>query len=133
MVKRSSGRSSVAAAAYRSAEKLKSEQDGMIHDFSRKTDKSNAVNASAYRSGESLQHDHGGAIHDYTRIRGVVHTEIFLPENTPQEYHDRATLWNAVEKAEKRKDAQTARDIDIALPRELDRQEQIELVRDYVK
>jgi len=39
-----------------------------------------------------------------------------LPENAPQEYQDRSTLWNSVEKSEKRKDAQTARDIDIALP-----------------
>jgi len=124
MVKRSSGRSSVAAAAYRSAEKLKSEHDGMTHDYSLK---SNSVNSAAYRSGEKLGE------YDYTRKQGVVHTEIMLPENAPQEYQDRATLWNAVEQSEKRKDAQTARDIDIALPIELNRQEQIQLVREYVK
>jgi len=114
MIKRSSGRSSVAAAAYRSAEKLRSERDS-------------SVNAAAYRSGEKLGE------YDYTRKQGVVHTEILLPENAPQDYSDRAALWNAVEQAEKRKDAQTARDIDIALPIELDRQEQIALVREYVK
>ena len=124
MVKRSSGRSSVAAAAYRSAEKLKSEHDNVTHDYS---PKSSSVNASAYRSGEKLGE------YDYTRKQGVVHTEILLPENAPQEYADRATLWNAVEQSEKRRDAQTARDIDIALPIEFDRQEQIMLVRDYVK
>ena len=130
MVRRSSGRSSVAAAAYRSAEKLRSEHEGMTHDYS---SKSSAVNAAAYRSGESLQNEQERTTHDYTRKQGVVHTEIMLPENAPREFKDRATLWNAVEKSEKRKDAQTARDIDIALPIELDRQEQILLVREYVK
>jgi hypothetical protein len=124
MVKRSNGRSSVAAAAYRSAEKLRSEYDCVTHDYSTK---SSSVNASAYRSGEKLGE------YDYTRKQGVVHTEIMLPKNAPQEYQDRATLWNAVERAEKRKDAQTARDIDIALPIEMNRQEQILLVRTYVK
>ena len=124
MVKRSSGRSSVAAAAYRSAEKLRSEQDGMTHDY---TPRTSSVNAAAYRSGEKLGE------YDYTRKQGVVHTEIMLPSNAPREYEDRATLWNANEKSEKRKDAQTARDIDIALPIELDRQEHIILVRAYVK
>jgi len=130
IVKRSSGRSAVAAAAYRAADKLHSDHDGMTHDYS---EKSNAVNAAAYRSGESLQNEQEKTTHDYTRKRGVVHTEIMLPENAPREFKDRATLWNAVEKSEKRKDAQTARDIDIALPVELDRQEQISLVREYVK
>ena len=134
IVKRSSGRSSVAAAAYRAAEKLRSDYDGVTHDYSHEnTSKSSAVNAAAYRSGESLRDEQHSAVHDYRRKYGVVRTEIMLPETAPREYQDRATLWNAVEKSEKRKDAQTARDIDMALPVELDRQEQIELVRGYVK
>jgi len=130
IIKRSSGRSAVAAAAYRAADKLHSEHDDITHDYS---PKSSAVNAAAYRAGESLKNEHSGAMHDYTYKTGVVHTEIMLPENAPKEYSDRSTLWNAVEKAEKRKDAQTAREIDIALPVELDRSEQITLVREYVK
>ena len=130
IVSRGSGRSSVAAAAYRAAEKLRSGYDGTTHDYA---PKSSAVNAAAYRSGESLRDGQHGKLHDYRRKHGVVHTEIMLPETAPREYQDRATLWNAVEKSEKRKDAQTARDIDMALPVELDRQEQIALVREYVK
>ena len=130
IVKRSSGRSSIASSAYRSADKLRSDSDGMTHDY---TPKSSSVNTVAYQAGESLSNEKEDIIHDYTRKRGVVHTEIMLPYNAPREFEDRATLWNAVEKSEKRKDAQTARDMDVALPIELDRQEHIELVRGFVK
>jgi len=91
------------------------------------------VAAAAYRAGEKLHNEYDGITHDYTRKSGVVYSEIMLPENAPKEYADRSTLWNAVEKSEKRKDSQTAREIDIALPVEFDIQEQIELVRDYIK
>jgi len=42
-------------------------------------------------------------------------------------------LWNQVEASERRKDAQLARDIIAALPRELDTEQQIALVREFVK
>ena len=70
--------------------------------------------------------------HDYTRKGGVVHTEILLPDNAPAEYADRAVLWNAVEKIEKAKNAQLAREIELALPVELTREQNIFLVREYV-
>jgi len=92
-----------------------------------------SVAASAYRAGEKLHNEYDGITHDYTRKSGVVHSEIMLSQNAPKEYADRSTLWNAVEKSEKRKDSQTAREIDVALPIEFDTQEQIELVRDYNK
>ena len=60
-----------------------------------------------------------GITHDYTRKGGVVHTELLLPDHAPTEYADRAVLWNAVEKIEKAKNAQLAREIEIALPKEL--------------
>lgn len=62
-----------------------------------------------------------------------MHTEILLPGHAPAEYADRATLWNAVEKIEKAKNAQLAREIEIALPQELTREQGISLVREYVK
>jgi hypothetical protein len=91
-----------------------------------------AVAAAAYRSGESIMNEYDGIMHDYTRKGGIEHTEILLPENAPDEYHDRATLWNAVEKSERAKNAQLAREIEIALPVELTREQNIELVRDYI-
>ena len=92
-----------------------------------------AVAASAYRSGEKIKNEYDGIVHDFTRKGGIVHTEILLPQNAPQEFSDRGTLWNSVEKIEKSKNSQLAREIEIAIPKELDREKQIELVREYVK
>ena len=92
-----------------------------------------AVAVSAYRSGEKIKNEYDGLVHDFTRKGGIAHTEILLPQNAPQEFSDRGTLWNSVEKIEKNKNSQLAREIEIALPKELDRSKQIELVREYVK
>ena len=92
-----------------------------------------AVAASAYRSGEKIKNEYDGIVHDFTRKGGISHTEILLPQNAPQEFSDRGTLWNSVEKIEKSKNSQLAREIEIALPKELNREKQIELVREYVK
>ncbi|MDR1703646.1 MAG: MobA/MobL family protein [Clostridiales bacterium] len=91
-----------------------------------------AVAAAAYQAGEIIKNEHDGVVHDYTRKGGVVHAEILLPGHAPAEYKDRAILWNAVEKVEKSSDAQLARSIDIALPVELTREQNITLVRRYV-
>ena len=92
-----------------------------------------AVAAASYRSGEKIKNEYDGVVHDFTRKGGIAHTEILLPQNAPQEFSDRGTLWNSVEKIEKSKNSQLAREIEIALPKELDREKQIELVREYVK
>ena len=86
-ITRSSGRSSVAAAAYRSAELIYCEREGRTHD--------------------------------YTRKSGVEYLTIITPENAPAWAQDRASLWNHAEAAEKRKNAATAREWEIALPAEL--------------
>jgi len=92
-----------------------------------------AVAAAAYRTGEKITNDFDGETHDYTRKGGVVHTEILLPDHAPVKYADRTVLWNAVEKIEKAKNAQLAREIELALPHELTREQSISLVREYVK
>jgi hypothetical protein len=118
IIGRSSRRSATGAAAYRAGEKLQS----LAH--------------ASYQSGERLQgrgNKSGKITHDYTSKGGVVHKEIILPYNAPPEYADRQTLWNMVEANEKRKDAQLAREIIAALPVEFDLEEQIAVVRGYVK
>ena len=92
-----------------------------------------AVAASAYRSGEKIKNEYDGIVHDFTRKGGIAHTEILLPQNAPQEFVNRSILWNSVEKIEKSKNSQLAREIEVALPKELDREKQINLVREYVK
>ncbi len=101
VIGRASGRSAVAAAAYRAAERL--------HD-------------------ERLDRDH-----DFTNKAGVVHSEILLPEGAPERFSDRATLWNEVEATEKRKDAQLAREVEFAIPREMNQQQGVALAQDFVR
>ena len=92
-----------------------------------------AIAAAAYRAGERLYSDYYGEYSDYTRKGGVIHSEIILPPNAPPEYQDRATLWNAVEHAERHKKAQLAYSFDIALQNELTMEENIELARKFVQ
>ena len=92
-----------------------------------------AVAAAAYRAGEKITNQFDGMTHDYTHKSGVVHTEIMLPAHAPPEFQDRSTLWNSVEEIEKSSDAQLAREIEVALPVELSRAEQLALVRSFVK
>lgn len=90
-----------------------------------------ATASAAYRSGEVIRDMTTGQTHDYTAKRGVVHTEILLPEGAPERLKDRQLIWNLAEASEKRKDAQLAREIEIAIPAELSREKQVELVREY--
>ena len=101
IIKRSEGRSAVAAIAYRSASCLKCEYDGVISDFSKKG--------------------------------WVTYSEIMLCENAPPEFLDRSTLWNSVEIAEKNSNAQLAREVQVALPKELSQEEHIEILQKYIQ
>lgn len=92
-----------------------------------------AIAASAYRSGEKIINEYDGIIHDYTKKGGIVYKEIMLPNRAPAELINRSVLWNSVEKIEKSKNAQLAREIEVALPVELNREQQIQLVKEYVK
>lgn len=91
------------------------------------------VGAAAYRAGEKIKNERDGITHDYTRKGGVVHSEILLPENAPHAYSERALLWNEIEKSETRINSRTAREIEVALPRELNPSEQAEMMREYIK
>ena len=95
-----------------------------------------AVAAAAYRAGEELEDLRTGLTHNYTKKSGVDYSEIITPDIltiADSWLTDRAELWNKVEATEKRYDSQLAREINIAIPTELDRDTQIALVREYVK
>ena len=101
VISRSQGRSSVAASAYRAAERLLDERTGLTHDFTKKSD--------------------------------VLEKAILLPENAPEWMADRALLWNGVEQSERRKDAQLAREVNVALPRELTPEQNWRLLTSFVQ
>lgn len=82
-----------------------------------------AVACAAYRSGEKLLDSRYGKEQDYTKKTGVDFKKIYAPENTKKELLERQSLWNAVEKAERRKDATLAREFEIAFPSELNQQQ----------
>ncbi len=94
---------------------------------------SSAVASAAFRSAERLHDDRLDRDHDFTNKSGVVHSEVLLPDGAPERLGDRSTLWNEVEATELRKDAQLAREIEFAIPRELNQQQGIELARDFVQ
>ena len=92
-----------------------------------------AIACAAYRSGDKLHDEETGKLQDYSRKSGVVYSEIALPKNAPESYRDRETLWNAVQRVEKQGNAQLAREIEVALPKELSHGQQIDVVNSYVQ
>jgi Ti-type conjugative transfer relaxase TraA len=94
---------------------------------------SSAVASAAYRSGSRLRDERLDRSHDFSGKRGVVHSEVTLPENAPAAWSDRERLWNDVEAFEIRKDAQLAREVEFAIPREVSERDGIELARDFVR
>lgn len=102
VISRSQGRSSVAASAYRAAERLIDERTGLTHDFTKKEP-------------------------------DLIHAEILLPKDAPEWMQNREKLWNHVEQIENRKDAQLAREFNIALPKELTHEQNIKLAQSFVQ
>ena len=94
---------------------------------------SSAVASAACRSASRLRDERIDRVQDFSKKRGVVHSEVLLPENAPEVWSDRERLWNDVEAFEVRKDAQLARDVEFAIPREMTQAQGIELVRDFVQ
>jgi len=91
------------------------------------------VASAAYRAASRLRDERLDRSHDFSGKRGVVHSEVMLPENAPETWSDRERLWNDVEAFEIRKDAQLAREVEFAIPRELSERQGIELARDFVQ
>ena len=104
-----------------------------IKPVSRRSGRS-AVAASAYRSATRLVNNRDGLVHDYRRRGGVQKAEIALPEGVDADWAiDRERLWNAVEVSEHRKDARVAREVVLALPHELNLDQQITAVRTFAE
>ncbi|WJS87139.1 Ti-type conjugative transfer relaxase TraA [Paracoccus sp. TOH] len=94
---------------------------------------SSAVASAAYRSASRLRDERIDRVQDFSAKRGVVHSEVLLPENAPDVWSDREQLWNDVEAFEVRRDAQLAREVEFAIPREMTQAQGIELARDFAQ
>lgn len=108
-----------------------------IYHFSQKLIKASsgksAVASAAYQSGQKLYSDRVGQTFSYTHKEEVVYSEILLPPNAPEEYYDRAKLWNEVEKVNNKSNSRYGRSFDIALPHEWSKEQCIEYSRAYVQ
>ncbi len=100
------------------------------------------IASAAYRSGEKLLDPNRIKDHDYSRKSGIEHTEIMLPANAPdwikvadksQEHDVRQDLWSRVEQAERKKNSQLAREVVVALPHELNKEQRLRLVKEFVE
>lgn len=92
-----------------------------------------AIAAAAYRAGEIIACERTGLVFDFRRKKEVAYRQIFAPKNSPDWVFDRARLWNEVEMAEKRRDAQLCREVEVALPHELPRKTQIALLQEFIE
>lgn len=128
-----------------------------IKNISRSAGRS-AVAAAAYRSGTNLYRTETDTHHNYLHKREVVFADIITPpvpsaetisaeyetddlveinnvrnqfRENMERYHDREYLWNEVEWIESKSEARLAREFRIAIPRELSREEQIAVTREY--
>ncbi len=89
-----------------------------------------ATAAAAYRAGQKIEDERTGQTFDYSRKAGVLMAEVITPDGQPL---DREQLWNAAENAEKRCNSVVAREFVVALPHELSREQQAELVKGYAQ
>ncbi len=94
-----------------------------------------ATGAAAYRAGEAIRDERTGDLHNHSRRQDVRHKEIFLPSklgDAPLEWaRNRATLWNAAEAAEKRRNSRVAREYEMSLPPELNSDQRLALARSF--
>ena len=87
----------------------------------------------AYNERDKLQDEYYGKTHDYSKKEDLVFSKIFLPEHIPKEFSNREYLWNEVEKIEKSKNSQLARNLLFTLPRELNEQDRIKLIGEFIE
>ena len=87
----------------------------------------------AYNARDKLQDEYYGKTHDYSKKEDLVFSKIFLPEHIPKEFSNREYLWNEVEKIEKSKNSQLARNLLFELPRELNEQDRIKLISEFIE
>jgi len=98
-----------------------------------RTDGASSVAGAAYISRSAIVDERTGVRYDYSRIHPhevlVADLGVTLPEGAPARWRDRTVLWNEVEATEAGPRAQLCRRVELALPRELSRDQQLALAR----
>jgi ATP-dependent exoDNAse (exonuclease V) alpha subunit len=96
-----------------------------------------SVHMISRRAGQSAgerQRDHQiSAVANVAYRMDVLHNEIVAPSGAPDWSRDRKRLWNAVEAAETRRDAQLCREATVAIPLELSREQAVALLRKFCR
>ncbi|MCB2966235.1 MobA/MobL family protein [Streptococcus suis] len=87
----------------------------------------------AYNARDKLRDEYYVKIHDYSKKDDLVFSKIFLPEHISKEFSNREYLWNSVEKIEKSKNSQLARNLLFTLPRELNEEDRIKLISEFIE
>ena len=100
--------------------------------FSR-SDGVSIIARAAYRSGSRKRDEETGKVYDYHRKKEVVYHEVSLCANAPERYRDPQILWTSVQKAESSSNGQMAREIEVALPLEFNREQQLQVLREYIE
>jgi ATP-dependent exoDNAse (exonuclease V) alpha subunit len=102
-ISRGQGRSAVAAAAYRSGERIRDERTGKLHNHSRRDD---------------IPHKE-------------ILLPSGLNAGTIPWVKNRAQLWNAAERAEHQRNSRVAREFQLGLPHELSAEQRLDLARGF--
>ena len=94
---------------------------------------SSVIAKAAYNARDKLRDEYYVKVHDYSKKDDLVFSKIFLPEHIPKEFSNREYLWNSVEKIEKSKNSQLARNLLFTLPRELKEEDRIKLISEFIE
>jgi Ti-type conjugative transfer relaxase TraA len=92
-----------------------------------------AARSAAYNARAEIGDERTGEVFYFKHRDAPEHHEVLLPDGADEKFADAATLWNAAEAAERRKDSQVAREIVMALPAnaEVSNEDRIELARSF--
>jgi MobA/MobL family len=94
-----------------------------------------AVRSAAYNERTAIAVERSGELFTFKHRDAPEHHEVLLPEGAAEKFTDSAVLWNAAEAAEKRKDAQVAREIVLALPSDagITHEDRVDLAKSFAE
>jgi hypothetical protein len=94
-----------------------------------------AVRSAAYNGRDAITAERTGELFFFRHRDAPTHHGVLLPDGAAERFAESGVLWNAAEAAERRKDAQVAREIVLALPADaaISTEDRIELARSFAE